>query len=161
MAEINEFVKYGSGRQQVVSPDTAGLNAIATTNHSAVVTGTSSGSPITLMDIADDLLIVPAAQVTAAQAGNEDFVDADNLLLYIYASSGWSTTALPTASIRPGKHFYSTTSKNIYYYNPAMMSLDLIASMAPEFATTSDIDAGTADNLLISPYLLRYAYDNR
>lgn len=161
MAEINEFVKYGSGSQQVISPDTTGLNAIAVTNHSAVITGTSSGSPITLTDIADDLLIVSSAQVTEAQTGNEDFVDADNLVLYVYASSGWSTVALPTASIRPGKHFYSTTSKNIYYYNPATMALGLIATMAPEFATTSDIDAGTADNLLISPYLLRYAYDNR
>lgn len=161
MAEINEFVKYGSGRQQVISPDTAGLNAIATTNNAAVITGTSSGNPITLTDIADDLLIVPATGVASAQAGNEDFVDADNLLLYVYASSGWSTVALPTASIRPGKHFYSTTSKNIYYYDPATSGLILIASMAPEFATITDITAGTADNLLISPYLLRYAYDHR
>ena len=161
MAEINEFVKYGSGRQQVISPDTAGLNAIATTNNAAVITGTSSGNPITLTDIADDLLIVPATGVASAQAGNEDFVDADNLLLYVYASSGWSTVALPTTSIRPGKHFYSTTSKNIYYYDPATSGLILIASMAPEFATITDITAGTADNLLISPYLLRYAYDHR
>lgn len=161
MAEINEFVKYGSGRQQVISPDTSGLNALATTNHSAVITGTSSVTPIALTDIADDLLIVPASGVTAAQSGNEDFVDADNLLLYVYASSGWSTVALPTASIRPGKHFYSTTSKNIYYYDPATSGMVLIASMTPEFATTADITAGTAGNLLISPYLLRYAYDHR
>lgn len=161
MAEINEFVKYGSGRQQVISPDTADLNAIATINNAAVITGTSSSNPITLMDIADDLLIVPATGVASAQAGNEDFVDADNLLLYVYASSGWSTVALPTASIRLGKHFYSTTSKNIYYYDPATSGLVLIASMAPEFATITDITAGTADNLLISPYLLRYAYDHR